>query len=416
VTVAQSTGEPIAVLTKTWPKLSETFVLREVLGLERRGYALRIYALAAPDDAESLRAAREVRAPVTWLAIRSAQDAGRCARAHLACIVGSPLRYLSTLARALLREERGRLRDFTRGAWLGHELRRARAAHLHVHFASEPAAVAEIAARLASISFSISAHAKDIWLSSAASLRRKLEAARFTVTCTEHNRAHLEAVAPGARVLRMYHGVDADHVQPLGARAPLAGRPARVLSVGRLRAKKGFGTLIEACARLRDAGLDLRTEIVGYGPERDRLGAAIVERGLRDAVALTGRLDHDEVLRRYAGADLFVLPCKVLADGDRDGIPNVLLEAMATGLPVVSTAVSGIPELISDGENGLLVAPEDPAALAAAIERLLADAGLGARQGAAAPANGRERVTDRKVDTPCPQHPAKSKYVPGGGH
>jgi glycosyltransferase involved in cell wall biosynthesis len=325
----------------------------------------------------------------------------------------SPLRYLASLGRALVRPESGRLHDFLRAAWLAAELRRARVAHLHAHFASDPAAVAELAARIAGVPYSISAHAKDIWLSSEASLRRKLDGASFTVTCTEHNRAHLQAVAPRARVLRMYHGIDIEHLQAPASRAPLAGRPARILSVGRLREKKGFGTLVETCALLRDRGIDVHVEIVGYGPERARLEALIAERALGDAIQLTGRLDHAEVVRRYAQADLFVLPCRVLADGDRDGIPNVLLEAMAMGLPVVSTAISGIPELVADGRNGLLVPPDDPAAVATAIERLLADADLRARLGVAARATVAEHFTDRNLETLCHLLPGNCNSVPG---
>jgi glycosyltransferase involved in cell wall biosynthesis len=263
---------------------------------------------------------------------------------------------------------------------------------------------------MAGLKYSISAHAKDIYLSSATSLRRKLASAAFTVTCTEHNRAYLAAVAPDAHVLRMYHGVDTDCLRPVhAARAPAS--PPLVLSVGRLRAKKGFSTLIEACALLRAAGADFRVQIVGYGPERAALEAAISERRLEDTIELTGKLDHDEVIRRYAAADLFVLPCMVLADGDRDGIPNVLLEAMAMELPVISTAVSGIPELIADGQNGVLVAPERPALLATAMQRLLGDAGLRARLGAAARTTVQAKFSDRNLDTLCRLLP-RAPHVP----
>jgi glycosyltransferase involved in cell wall biosynthesis len=391
----------VALLTRTYPKLSETFVLREILGLERRGCALRIFALAEPDDAESHRAARGVRSPVAYVPACDARGVARIARAHLACLLTRPLHYLAALGTVLRREEDGRWHDFLRAGWLAAALRRTGVTHLHAHFASEPAAVAELAARIAELPYSISAHAKDIYLTSAASLRRKLGSAAFTVTCTEHNRAHLGAVAPGARVLRRYHGVDTEHLQPPYARSRAPDHRPLVLSVGRLRAKKGFGTLIEACALLRAAGFDFRVQIVGYGPERTRLATAIAERRLEDVIELTGKLDHDEVIRRYADADLFVLPCTVLADGDRDGIPNVLLEAMAMELPVISTAVSGIPELIADGRNGLLVAPDSPASLAAAMRRLLTDAGLRSQLGRAARATVTERFTDRNLDTLC---------------
>jgi glycosyltransferase involved in cell wall biosynthesis len=394
-------GRPLAILTRTWPKLSETFVMGEILGLERRGYDLRIYALAAPQDAESPRVARGVQAPVAYPPSRGLRAGLQVVAAHGACLLAAPLRWVSTLVRVLRRGETGRARDFLHAGWLAARLRRDGVAHVHAHFASEPAGVAELASRMTGIPYSISAHAKDIWLSEASGLQRKLASAAFTVTCTEHNRVHLAALAPQAKVTRMYHGVDTERLQPPAARAPATGRRPLILSVGRLRAKKGLHTLIEACALLRTAGVDHRVQIVGYGPERAALAAAIARYRLDDTVELTGKLDHEEVIRRYADADLFVLPCTIVADGDRDGIPNVLLEAMAMGLPVVSTFVSGIPELVEHERNGLLVAPEDATALATAMRRLLDDDDLRARLAAAARATVTAHFTDRNLDTLC---------------
>jgi glycosyltransferase involved in cell wall biosynthesis len=397
VKTTSTRARPLAILTKTWPKLSETFVLGEILGLERRGYDLRIYALAAPQDEESRRVARGVRAPAAY----PARGVPRMASAHAACAAAAPSRYLAAFVRALRRREGDGLRDFLSAGWLAAELRRARAVHLHAHFATEPAGIAELASCMTGIPYSISAHAKDIWLSDAPSLQRKLGSAAFTVTCTEHNRAHLAAIAPQAQVLRMYHCVDTERLRPPVARVPVTDRAPLILSVGRLRAKKGLHTLIEACALLRSAGADFRAQIVGYGPERAALASAIARYRLEDRVELTGKLDHDEVIHRYGDADLFVLPCTIVADGDRDGIPNVLLEAMSMGLPVVSTFVSGIPELVEDDGNGLLVAPEDATALAGAMRRLLDDDALRARLGAAARATVTAHFTDRNLDTLC---------------
>jgi len=241
--------------------------------------------------------------------------------------------------------------------------------HLHTHFISTPADIAELAVRLAGLPFSISAHAKDIYLSPPAELRRKLRAARFTVTCTEFNRQTLASIAPQARVYRMYHGVDHALFHP-DQRAPAPTVP-RILSVGRLRRKKGLDTLIDACGVLRARGQNVSCEIVGYGEEQERLAAHIQRKGLAKYVHLAGKLSREQVIERYAHAAVYVQPSRVAADGDRDGIPNVLLEAMAMGLPVVASRVSGIPELVADGHNGLLVEPDDPVALAEAITQLL---------------------------------------------
>ena len=180
----------------------------------------------------------------------------------------------------------------------------------------------------------------------------------------------------------MYHGVDAAVFHP--RRRLAVSLVPLIVSVGRLRAKKGLDTLIEACAQLRDRGQPFRCEIVGYGEEQSRLAALITARDLDDHVTLAGKLTRDQVIARYARAALYVQPSRVAADGDRDGIPNVLLEAMAMGLPVLATRVSGIPELVHDRRNGLLVEPDAPAALAVAMSELLDDRALGARLGVAA--------------------------------
>lgn len=359
---------PLGVLVKIYPKLSETFILEELLGLERLGLPLRLYALGSATDAITHPAVARVRAP---LVVVPAARRGRLkayAGRHARLLAAAPLRYLGTFLHALGRGRQG-LRDFVCAGWLAAQLRDDGVQHLHSHFISSPANVAELVGRLLNLPFSISAHAKDIYLSDSAELRRKLNAALFTVTCTEANRQLLAAAAPDAAVHRMYHGVDHTLFHPrqrlLATTAPL------ILSVGRLRAKKGLDTLIDACAVLRERGQVFRCEIVGYGEEHDALQAQIRQRGLAEQVQLVGKLAREQVIDRYAHASVYVQPSRIAADGDRDGIPNVLLEAMAMGLPVVASGVSGIPELVRDGHNGLLVEPDDASALAAAITRLL---------------------------------------------
>lgn len=381
---------PIGFLVKTYPKLSETFILGEILGLERAGLTLRLFALQRPTDDVFHSATREVRASVRYLDAPGWRELPAVVFAHLAFLAANPRRYLATLAFACARGETAWLREFAQAVRLADELRRAGVAHLHAHFAAEPASLAELVQRLSGISYSISAHAKDIYRSPRGALERKLRAAAFTVTCTECNREYLARIAgSGAPVYRAYHGVDLEKFAP---RAP-AVEPSvpLVLSVGRLREKKGFATLIEACGRLADAGVAFRCEIVGYGPERDRLQGLIDAKGLSGTVALVGKLTHEQIVEKYRAATLFVLPCQIAADGDRDGIPNVLLEAMAMRLPVVSTAVSGIPEAVEHGTNGLLVDPENAGALAEAVRTLLLSPSLRSTFGA----RGRITVVQR---------------------
>ncbi len=361
-------ARPLGVLVRIFPKLSETFILEEILGLERQGLQLRLYALAPPTDTVVHPAVARVQAPLRTAPPLRPASLGAYARDHLRAFADGPGRYLASFAEALRRGRRG-LADFARAGWLSARLREDGVGHLHSHFISTPADVAQLAARLASLPFSISAHAKDIYLSQAYDLRRRLQAAAFTVTCTQANRATLSAVAPQAQIHRLYHGVDHQVFHP--ARRVLVDAVPLIVSVGRLRAKKGLDVLIDACARLRDQSREFACEIVGYGPEHDRLQAQIEDLGLEGQVRLVGALSREQVIERYARAAVYVQPARIAADGDRDGIPNVLLEAMAMGLPVVATRVSGIPELVDEEVNGVLVEPDDAPALAAAIEGLL---------------------------------------------
>jgi len=371
-------GRRIGLLVKRFPKLSETFVLEEVLGLERLGVPLRIYTLAAPSDAVSHPAVARVQAGVTQVPAALRDDPGGFAARHLQLLLANPARYARAIAAALRRGRPG-LRDFLRAGWLAGRMRADGVEHLHTHFISAPADVAELVALVGGTPFSISAHAKDIYLSDAADLRRKMAAARFTVSCTEFNCRTLRAIAPDAPVVRMYHGIDGRVFHPSRRTLSMAAPQLvpRLLSVGRLVEKKGLDTLVDACRLLHGRGLPFLCDIVGYGQERERLAAQIESYGLGDRIRLVGKLTREQVIDRYARASVYVQPSRVAADGDRDGIPNVLLEAMAIGVPVVATRVSGIPELVHQRRNGLLVEPDDPTALADAIAALIEQPALG---------------------------------------
>jgi glycosyltransferase involved in cell wall biosynthesis len=209
------------------------------------------------------------------------------------------------------------------------------------------------------------------------------------VTCTAAGFRHLEALAAEPKRIHLsYHGLDLERFAPFAGERPATDgsdprQPVRILSVGRAVEKKGFDLLLQALARL-PAGLHWRFEHVGGGELLPRLKSEAARLGIADKVSWLGSLAQQEVLERYRAADLFALACRIGADGDRDGLPNVLVEASSQRLASISTEVSGVPELIRDGDNGLLVPPEDAAALAAAIERAIRDPALRARLGAAA--------------------------------
>ncbi len=364
---------PIGLLLKTYPKLSETFVLGEILGLEALGVPLAIFSLQQPTDAFAHAQVGKVRAAVRYVTQPARSAMAQAIAAHARVLARHPRGYLRALRETVGSREPDRWSRFVHAGMLANELEAQRIRHVHAHFASEPAALAAVAATMIGGTYSISAHAKDIYMSDPVALAQRLRGAQFTVTCTEYNRHHLQRIGgPGASVHRMYHGIDLERfARRTGPQGRNQVQPPVILSVGRLREKKGFPTLIEACAQLVARQVPFRCEIIGYGPDEAVLRARIVALGLSHCIHLLGKRAQHEVIEAYARATLFVLPCQIGADGDRDGIPNVLLEAMSMQLPVISTPVSGIPEVIEHDRNGLLVPAQDVGALAHAMERLI---------------------------------------------
>jgi glycosyltransferase involved in cell wall biosynthesis len=284
---------------------------------------------------------------------------------------------------------------FHRVVVVAEALRSHRITHVHVPWASPDATVAMLAARLADVRYSVQARASDIHRRGAEHGRaERLHHAAFVITNTDYNRAQLQVMAPRARAVHVIrNGVDLRRFTPA---PPPVNDPPRLLLVGRLTEPKGIDMLLRACARLRDAGQPLACELIGGRVDNEvnhyialrKLHGAL---GLDGVVTFTGPLPFDQVLARYRGADVVVLPALEAADGRREITPNVLLEAMAMQRPVVSTPVGGIAEIVEDGVSGLLVPPRDPAALAAALLVLLRDPALRERLGRA----GRLRVAER---------------------
>ncbi len=379
-------SQKIAYLLKTFPRLSETFILNEILGLERLGLSLHIFSLRRPGPEGVHPNVAEVKARVTYLpglGLRSRPgDAVRVVGHHTRFAVTNPRRYRDTLRFSRIQGSQHRAKDFLQAGYLAGVLRAKGFSHLHAHFANLPTSVAEVASRLSGVPYSFTAHAKDIYLSQADDLRRKMAGARFVLTCTGYNERYLRGLDPTARVQLAYHGID---VGLFGANSEPAAEPGAtplILSVGRFCEKKGFPDLINACKILRDRGRAFECWIVGYGPLEAELRSRIDALGLNGAVRLPGQMTQTELARVYQRARMFVLPCRITDDGDRDGIPNVLLEAMASHVPAVSTPVSGITELIRSGHNGILAAERDVRALSEAMDLLLADEVLARRLGA----------------------------------
>jgi glycosyltransferase involved in cell wall biosynthesis len=262
---------------------------------------------------------------------------------------------------------------------------------LHAHFIHTPASVAYYTHLMTGIPWSTSAHAKDIWITPDWEKREKLASMDWLVTCTETGHRVLAALAPTPdKAALVYHGLDFTRFPEPPARATKTNSPYTLLSVGRLVPKKGYAGLVAALGAL-PKDLDWRFRHIGGGPLKDELQVEAQRLGIAERVAWLGAKPQETVLEEYRGADLFILNSRIAEDGDRDGLPNVLMEAQSQRLPVIATNLAGIPELVIDGETGVLAPADDAAALSRAIERLLRDGSLRERMAAA----GFRRVRDR---------------------
>ncbi len=378
---------PVAFVLKGYPRLSETFIAQEIRSLERLGLDIRLYSMRQPTEGKRHPVHDEIKAPVVYLPEYLYQEPGRVFRGWRKA---RRLPGYAAARRAWRRDLRrdltpNRIRRFGQACVLAAELP-PEIGRIHAHFLHTPASVARYAALMRGLPWSVSAHAKDIWTTPDWELAEKLTCAAWAVTCTKAGQARLASLAPTAdRVALAYHGLDLSRFpRPAAPRAARNGDGADVLilSVGRAVPKKGYDTLLAALAQLPPA-LAWRFEHIGGGPDLPKLKAEADRLGIAGRIAWRGGQAQAEVLEAYRRADVFALASRVADDGDRDGLPNVLMEAQSQALACVATKVSAIPELIADGETGLLVPPGDAAALAAALERLIRDPALRARLGAA---------------------------------
>ncbi len=372
-----STRTAVAFVLKGYPRLSETFIAQEILGLEQRGLPIRLYSLRHPTDPARHPVHAEIAAPVVYLPEYLHDEPLRVWRGwRRARRFPGFAAAAAVWRRDLARDRtRNRLRRFGQACVLAAELAPDVGA-LHAHFLHTPASVTRYAALIRGLPWSVAAHAKDVWTIPGWETREKLADCRFAVTCTRMVADHLRGLASDPERIRLaYHGLDFSRFPPPSeGRPPRAGEdpddPVLILSVGRAVAKKGYDVLLEALARL-PAGLFWRFVHIGGGELHDRLAARAAALGIADRVSWLGPLPQSGVLAWLRAADLFALAACIAADGDRDGLPNVLMEAQSQELACVASRVAAIPELIDDGVTGLLVPPGDPAVLAAALARLI---------------------------------------------
>ena len=381
----------IGYVLKMYPRFSETFILAEILELERLGRNLRVISLKKPDDGRFHEDLARVQAGVCYLPERFPGHPVIFLRAHWRALSRRPRAYLGALLLALRRLPFS-WKGFLRAPLVAEDALASGCTRLHAHFASLPATTAMFAARLAGVPFTFTAHAKDIFLKSNSRrfLRTLIFQAERVVTVSEFNLTYLTDLAgpglPAGRIVRIYNGVDLSRFRPAASaeepRVPL------LLAIGRLEEKKGFADLVDACGILRDRGVPFLCEIVGKGSLHDDLAGRIAAKDLGDRVSLPGPLPRGELIRRLPQAAVVAVPCLVGKDGNRDGLPTVILEAMASGVPVVATRVTGIPEAVEDGGTGRVLEPGRPEALAAALAELLANPNLRRSMGVA----GRRRA------------------------
>ncbi|MBB4482506.1 glycosyltransferase [Rhizobium etli] len=380
----------ILVVLKGYPRLSETFIAQELLGLEKAGFDLTLISMRRPTDKKRHPVHDEIRARVVYLPEYLHEEPIRVLKGLIAGFSKPGFkalikRFLADLKRDL---SRNRFRRLGQALVLGREWPDG-GEWLHAHFIHTPASVTEYASMLTGTPWSCSAHAKDIWTSPDWELTEKLNSARWTVTCTRAGYKHMRTLTSRKDAVHLsYHGLDlARFGHFAGERSQRTGDdpndPALILSVGRAVEKKGYDVLLRALALL-PADLYWRMEHIGGGEALAKLKALASELGLSDRIVWKGALAQEDVLDHYRRADLFALACRIAANGDRDGLPNVLVEASSQRLVCVSTEVSGVPELLRDGENGLVVPPEDPALLARALEAAVRDPALRKRLGDAA--------------------------------
>jgi glycosyltransferase involved in cell wall biosynthesis len=370
----------VAFLLKGYPRLSETFIAQEIRALEQRGLDIRIVSLRHPTDRAVHPVHREIRAPLLYLPEYLHQEPLRVLRAWRRWRRHARYpRLIETFLADLRRDRtRNRIRRLGQALVLAAELP-PEVERLHAHFLHTPASVARYAALLLDLPWSCSAHAKDIWTTPAWEKREKLESLDWLVTCTRQGRDHLAALAPqAAKVALVHHGLDLGRFPPPAAKdegrrdGSDAANPVRLLSVGRLVPKKGYDVLLAALGRL-PRGLAWRLIHIGGGPLRAGLQREASRLGVGDRIEWRGAQPQEIVIEAYGNADLFLLASLIAPDGDRDGLPNVLMEAQSQGLAAISSRLPGVSELIEDQGNGLLVPPGDADALTKALEILIRD-------------------------------------------
>ena len=370
----------MGMVLKGYPRISETFISNEIRLLEEQGLTVHIFSMRHPRETFTHKSVQAIQARVTYLPSEFWLSLHRFLWPSLHTALQHPAGFAKALHLAWVRFWRNRncmtFKHFFQAAYLVYQARSTNIAHLHAHFAHSPTSVAMFASIISGIPFSFTAHAKDIYTSQKNQLAEKIDKARFVVTCTRYNKEYLEGLAQHRHVIHcIYHGIDLDlFFAHAVERSPAP--PYTFMTIARFVEKKGIPDILAALALLAETGFPFRYILIGDGEDKEHIAQQIRTLNLHDYVSMPGTLPHEQVLEYFQQADCFVLGCRIAGNGDRDGIPNVLAESMALGVPVVGTRISAIPELVEHEHTGLLVDAACPAELAAALKRMVTDQSL----------------------------------------
>lgn len=377
------TAPTLGYILKGYPRISETFISNEILLLEQLGFRMRLFPMRHPRENFCHDSVKQIQAQVDYLPTELLLEFPRLLLPNIFLAIKRPALFKHSLGLAHKRYRRtAKLATFKHLLQAGyltnhHLLKDNTLTHLHGHFAHSPTSVTMFAALLSGRSFSFTAHAKDIYTSNPEQLREKIRLARFVVTCTDYNRKYLEHIADGLNtpIHCIYHGIDLKLFSPETDHTECA-PPYRLLTVARMTEKKGLPTLYKALQILKNRNCQFQHTLIGDGDDREKILKLIAELGLGDCCHCLGTRTHKEVLKQFEESDLFVLACEIAKNGDRDGIPNVLVESLAMGVPGLSTTVSAIPEILLHNKSGITVPPSDPETMACQIREILENRGL----------------------------------------
>lgn len=388
----------VAYVLKGYPRLSETFIAQEIRQMELEGFDLEIFSMRKAREKERHPVVDEIQAPVTYIPEYFRDAPGDMLLLNSMVFLRNPLRYsfafLHACKEVAFEQDKSPLKRFFQAAWLvgRKNLGRSKIRHIHSHFVHAPTELTLYVHFLTGLTYSISAHAKDIYTSSIRQVAERIRRSQFLMTCTGFNVNYLrkQPLVPIEKVHLVYHGINSEKFTPGPKKFSESGNHMRLVTCARLVPKKGYPIILQAIASIRESGYPITYDIFGDGDLHDSLQTLVNKLGIAEAVTFHGNITQAELIAEYKKQGIFVLACQEMEDGDRDGIPNAMAEAMSMGLPTIATTISGIPELVEHAKSGWLIPSRDVTAMIDAIYRIVSDPKFGDDLGV----NARYRVQE----------------------